>query len=67
MGMTEDAMVVEARDREDAIERAIKVPVHLAGPRDCVRCQRVNDRRDEGFAVCSGCVSASCMGGARVR
>lgn len=67
MGMTEDAMEVEARQREDAIERARKVSVHLAGPKDCVRCARPNDRKKKGFAVCSGCVDEAGMGELRVR
>lgn len=30
---------------------------HLDGPADCVRCGEPNDRRQDGYAVCSDCVA----------
>ena len=57
MGATEQAQKVELRQREQAIERERTVPRHLAGPTECVRCNKANDRRNQGFAVCRSCMA----------
>jgi len=32
-------------------------PTHLPGPNRCMPCGEVNDRRQDGYAVCSDCVA----------
>lgn len=32
-------------------------PAHLPGPSRCLQCGEANDRRQDGYAVCSDCVA----------
>ena len=32
-------------------------PTHLPGPNRCMRCGEANDRRQDGYAVCSDCMA----------
>lgn len=59
MGMTEDAQLVELKQRQDAIEKARLQTKAINGPALCVRCERPNDRRLMGYAVCKGCMEAA--------
>lgn len=45
-----------ARAHADNIEYVRAGNVHLDGPVRCVKCSGRNDRKDEGYAVCSECV-----------
>jgi len=59
MGMTEDAQFVEQMQRDHAIEKARRAAVDLDGPNTCTRCGGPNDRRKQGFAVCTDCIEAA--------
>mgnify|MGYP007108101175 FL=1 len=39
------------------ISMARRHGVHLPGPNRCLQCGEANDRRQDGYAVCSDCVA----------
>ncbi|MCP5136567.1 MAG: hypothetical protein H6981_07190 [Gammaproteobacteria bacterium] len=64
--MTDLAEQAELRERqffEVALANASRC--HLAGPHRCVRCTGPNDRRVDGFAVCTTCMEESTDGDPR--
>lgn len=59
MGDTERAMKVELWQRENAIEKARLIGAELPGPYECVKCGEPNDRREQGYAVCTDCLGGN--------
>ena len=56
MDIADKAEHQEAQQRQKAIEAARLGGCHLPGPHECMRCGHPNDRRDDGYGVCSSCV-----------
>lgn len=49
----------ESRDYQERLNAHALAnrPAHLPGPNRCMRCGEANDRRQDGYAVCSDCVA----------
>lgn len=58
MDIADRAEKQEQKNRDAAIKHITTIGVHKDGPVVCVKCGETNDRRREGFAVCSDCVEA---------
>lgn len=58
MDVADRAERYEQKFRDDAIKSATSGGVHKDGPMLCAKCGDDNDRRREGYAVCSSCVEA---------
>lgn len=59
MGATEKAQEVEIWQRENAIEKARRAAADLDGPASCARCGEPNDRRKQGYAICTDCMEGA--------
>lgn len=49
----------ESRDYQERLNAHALAnrPTHLPGPNRCLQCGEANDRRQDGYAVCSDCVA----------
>lgn len=56
MDITDHATEREQEQRDEAIKHSLNSDVHKDGPEDCMKCGEINNRRKQGFAVCSDCV-----------